>query len=180
MRDWWRRWRWRQLIKSLYVAVPPTFWSARVWRCPKWNISIIEFGWIFSETLRLFGRNVSSFFSALAFSALALLVGRQEGHPACKNWVMRCWRGYVSGARCRLACLFTFCLKNFCFFYNKKLSCHWGREAHHMVLLMHGKLLWSGPEHGWLSSVHCVSARVVNSQDTRNIPFSCINDNDFY
>ena len=37
------------------------------------------------------------------FSALMLLVGRQEGHPACKNWVMGCWRGYLSWARCRLA-----------------------------------------------------------------------------
>ena len=36
-----------------------------------------------------------------AFSALTLLVGRQEGHLACKNWVVRCWRGYVSGARCK-------------------------------------------------------------------------------
>jgi len=26
-----------------------------------------------------------SVFSAFAFSALTLLVGRQEGHPACKN-----------------------------------------------------------------------------------------------
>jgi len=38
-----------------------------------------------------------------AFSALTLLVGRQEGHPACKKRVVRCWRGYLSGARCRLA-----------------------------------------------------------------------------
>jgi len=38
-----------------------------------------------------------------AFSALTLLVGQQEGHPACKNRVVRCWRGYLSGARCRLA-----------------------------------------------------------------------------
>jgi len=38
-----------------------------------------------------------------AFSALTLLVGRQEGHPACKNWVVECWRGYLSGTRCRLA-----------------------------------------------------------------------------
>ena len=38
-----------------------------------------------------------------AFSALTLSVGRQEGHPACRNWVMGCWRGYLSGARCRLA-----------------------------------------------------------------------------
>jgi len=36
-----------------------------------------------------------------AFNALTLLVGRQEGHPACK--VVGCWRGYLSGARCRLA-----------------------------------------------------------------------------
>jgi len=28
-----------------------------------------------------------------AFSALTLLVGQQEGHPACKNWVVGCWRG---------------------------------------------------------------------------------------
>ena len=38
-----------------------------------------------------------------AISALTLLVGRQEGHPACKNWVVRCWHGYLYGARCRPA-----------------------------------------------------------------------------
>jgi len=38
-----------------------------------------------------------------AFSALTLLVGRQDGHPVCKNWVVGCWRGYLSGARCKLA-----------------------------------------------------------------------------
>ena len=37
-----------------------------------------------------------------AFNALTLLVGRQEKHPACKTWVMRCWCGHLSGARCRL------------------------------------------------------------------------------
>ena len=37
-----------------------------------------------------------------AFSALTLLVGHQEEHPACKHWLMRCWCGYLSGARCRL------------------------------------------------------------------------------
>ena len=39
----------------------------------------------------------------VAFSALTLLVGRQGGHPAWKNRVVGCWRGYLSGARCRLA-----------------------------------------------------------------------------
>jgi len=37
-----------------------------------------------------------------AFSALTLLVGRQEGHPACKkNGGVLAW--YLPGARCRLA-----------------------------------------------------------------------------
>ena len=36
------------------------------------------------------------------FSALMLLVGRQEELSASKNWVMRCWCGYLSAARCRL------------------------------------------------------------------------------
>jgi len=39
----------------------------------------------------------------IAFSALTLLVGRQEGRPACKKLSGGCWRGYLSGARCRLA-----------------------------------------------------------------------------
>jgi len=25
------------------------------------------------------------------FCALTLLVGRQEGHPSCKSWVLVCW-----------------------------------------------------------------------------------------
>ena len=38
------------------------------------------------------------------FSAFTLLVGWQEGHATCKkNSVVGCWRGYLSGATCRLA-----------------------------------------------------------------------------
>ena len=37
------------------------------------------------------------------FSALTLLVGWQEGHPACKKRVVGYWHGYLSGAICRLA-----------------------------------------------------------------------------
>jgi len=36
-----------------------------------------------------------------AFSALTLLVGRQEEHLAHKKWVMRYRHGYLSGARCK-------------------------------------------------------------------------------
>ena len=38
--------------------------------------------------------------SLRVFSALTLLVGQQEGHPACRNWVVGCLHGYLS---CRLA-----------------------------------------------------------------------------
>jgi len=34
-------------------------------------------------------------FSVTAFSALMLLVRQKERHPACKNWVVGCWRGYL-------------------------------------------------------------------------------------
>ena len=49
----------------------------------------------------VFCRINKSEFCAL-FSALTLLVGLQEEHPASKNLVMRCCCGYLSGARCRL------------------------------------------------------------------------------
>ena len=55
---------------------------------------------LFLLHFRLFRSNKSV---SYAFSALTLLVGRQEGHPACKKKVVGCWRGYLSGARCRLA-----------------------------------------------------------------------------
>jgi len=38
-----------------------------------------------------------------AFSALTLLFGRQEGHPACKKLSVVCCRSCLSGTRCRLA-----------------------------------------------------------------------------
>ena len=51
-------------------------------------------------------RDSTGAFSALSdFSALTLLVGQQEGHPACKKKlrVVGYWHGYLSVARCRLA-----------------------------------------------------------------------------
>jgi len=39
---------------------------------------------------------------SFALSALTLFVGLQEEHFVCKNWVIRCWCGYLSGARCKL------------------------------------------------------------------------------
>jgi len=47
---------------------------------------------------------IGTIYKALcAFSALMLLVGQQEGHPACKKTVVGYWRSYLSGTRCRLA-----------------------------------------------------------------------------
>ena len=39
----------------------------------------------------------------VVFSALTLLVGQQEGHRPVINSSVKCWHGYLSGARCRLA-----------------------------------------------------------------------------
>ena len=48
-------------------------------------------------------QEVFSDWLVITFIALTLLVGRQEGHPACKKLSGGCWRGYLSGERCRLA-----------------------------------------------------------------------------
>jgi len=51
----------------------------------------------------MLGNRVWSTFNFLfAFSALTLLVGHREEHPACNISVMRCWCAYLSVARCRL------------------------------------------------------------------------------
>ena len=55
------------------------------------------------DTVLLFSFFTVFYLCWCAFSALTLLVGRQEGHPACKNRVVGYWHGYLSGARCRLA-----------------------------------------------------------------------------
>ena len=51
--------------------------------------------------LSLFGTVFILHLVVNAFSALTLLVGCQEGLPVCKNWVVRCWRGHLSGVWCK-------------------------------------------------------------------------------
>ena len=54
-----------------------------------------------SACLLLWKTRLSHFYVSLC--ALTLLVRER---PACKNWMMQCWHGYLSGARCRLfACV---------------------------------------------------------------------------
>jgi len=55
--------------------------------------------WLAAAKLgRLVLGEFSVYMYSIAFSALTLLVGQQEGHPACKKL-----SGYLSWARCRLA-----------------------------------------------------------------------------
>jgi len=90
--------------------------------CVKWDTSFnfleVWFGFQFTVMFSLYNICVFTCFYVIidmlicsyqcichpvsAFIALTLLVGHQQEHPACKNWVMRCWCGYLSGARCRL------------------------------------------------------------------------------
>ena len=37
------------------------------------------------------------------FDAVGWVTGRASRLPPVKNWVVGCWRGYLCGARCRLA-----------------------------------------------------------------------------
>ena len=81
------------------TATEESYWRWR-WRCtldhkpcPQCTVDISP------KNIAIFICLTSSCFSA--FSTLTLLVGRQEGHTACKNWVMRYWRGYLSGVRCK-------------------------------------------------------------------------------
>ena len=90
---------WRQSNMTCNVA--ECVWlSGKPWTLYSWQREDIVLclypsnGWGWTHSVSL---------CTCAFSALTLLVGWQEGHPACKNWVVGCWHGYLSGARCRLA-----------------------------------------------------------------------------
>ena len=41
---------------------------------------------------------VSKSMEYFPFGALTLLVGRHEGHPACKKWMLVCWGDNLTGA----------------------------------------------------------------------------------
>jgi len=82
-----------------------------------------------------------------AFSVLTLLVGQQEGHPACKKLSCGVLHGYLSGARCRLA-------------YGpadataKSLSL--ASVKSRLVLPFSYQLTWVVPEKGQLNGCVCV------------------------
>ena len=78
---------WPSLLRSYHANESATTFTSNA-IAHTVNVQSAEF---FSHRIHLF------------FSALTLLVGRQEGHPACKNIVVGCWCGCLAGARCRLA-----------------------------------------------------------------------------
>ena len=108
----------RSLNVSLYIKPICFTYRSRVYRTPT-SISApvsdaccaasVHLQWTHSQvfphiqgTRKPFSVFISAF-SAFAFTASTLLVGLQEGHPACENWAVGCWHGYLSGARCRLS-----------------------------------------------------------------------------
>ena len=78
-----------------------------------------------------------------AFSALTLLVGRQERHPPCKK--LGCWHGYLSGARCRLA-----------YGPADSTATHCHSVKSRMVLPFWYRLTWVVPDKGPLNGCVCV------------------------
>jgi len=56
-----------------------------------------------TEQYQFYVHSTSDHWVNVAFTALMLLVRRQEGIRPVKNWVVGCWRGYLSGVRCRFA-----------------------------------------------------------------------------
>ena len=109
------------LLDKLPIQCNPAWWMLFKDRCvsfykkeliftcchfhPRKDRSSFHFGEEFSRnhrwyTVWIIYSELQSFF---AFSALMLLIGRQEGRPACKNRVVGCWCGYLPEARCRLA-----------------------------------------------------------------------------
>jgi len=93
--------------------------SSTIRLCQKWNEHLHAAGdtgsWILFLPLLTFSKNnqhetcfsrtqyFSYAFSAYAFTVLTLFFGaRKSIRPACKKSAMRCWCGFLSGARCRL------------------------------------------------------------------------------
>jgi len=78
------------------------------------------------------------------------LGGKKAIRPV-KNWVVRCWRGYLSGARCRLA------WPSWCHCHSLSLAPVKSR----LVLPFWYQLTWVVPDKGPLNGCVCVSTESV-------------------
>jgi len=73
----------RRIIDQLVVCLCPSGRCDFQWGLSSW----IKYWPTFSNNKHILRQY---YLLTSAFSALTLLVGRQEEQPACKNWVMRC------------------------------------------------------------------------------------------
>ena len=88
----WHYWELQYLLPNPNVLVADTKCMRAVNLCTNKILQFLTGGF-----------SLQCCYTIIAFSALTLLVVQQEEHPACKKIVVGCWRGYLSGARCRLA-----------------------------------------------------------------------------
>ena len=90
-------------ICRLWPLISNAEWKIQTFQAVKVTFKVTRghcYWYYATERIWLF---IINLFMKFAVSALTLLIGRQEGHPTCKNWVVECWRGSLSGVRCRLA-----------------------------------------------------------------------------
>ena len=68
-------------------------WEISLGLADPWNVisvlSVLSISYVFTYSYYMFV--CVSCFGLFPFSAWTLLVGRQEGHPACRNWMLVCW-----------------------------------------------------------------------------------------
>jgi len=88
--SYWWFYYWKHIYSVKHFALSLDFLTISI---SKWPICVETFAqllWlVWSEKLNTYNKYFSYLINSSAFSALMLLVGRQEGHPACKNWVVR-------------------------------------------------------------------------------------------
>ena len=93
-----------QVISYCNIVNPPTntahysssMFLSSLKMCSLWNLTLD----ICHETCWLGYLFVYIWWFCL--QCLGTVCWASEEHPVCKNWVMRSWCGYLSGARCRL------------------------------------------------------------------------------
>jgi len=113
-------WFFSEVVKGTNVRTPlichwyQTYWIGQInsWLWYSRPTSIWHFVAKFhsaTKGMSLFAMDVVvyvkiSFFGTLALSVLwRCWLGGSKGVRPVKNWMVRCWHGYLSGARCRLA-----------------------------------------------------------------------------
>ena len=90
----------QQLIS--YTATTATIYLLYIRLCPWWVNRQICHSVKSCCPCCLFVLIIAGRYLQNAFSALKLLAGCQQEHPACKSRLMRCCYDYLSEARCRL------------------------------------------------------------------------------